>query len=132
MVLHRCSASNGVNLTEVLGPWVGHPGGISDDPSIISIRGNCNTFLYVWAKGGSVSNGAAISDGVEVSIVLMFIININSHFKPLILPDHVGIPIGETSEEEYFLLEVHYDNPTIDSGVQYETGVTIYYTRELR
>ena len=55
MVLHRCFPFNGANLTEVLGPWVGHPGGASDDPAIIGIRGYCPIFLYVWAKGGSVS-----------------------------------------------------------------------------
>ena len=54
MVLRRCFARNGANLTEVLGPWVGHPGGISDDPAITSIQRNCPTYLYVWAKGGSV------------------------------------------------------------------------------
>ena len=55
MVLHRCFPFNGANLTEVLGPWVDHPGGASDDPAIIGIRGYCPIFLYVWAKGGSVS-----------------------------------------------------------------------------
>lgn len=47
-------------------------------------------------------------------------------------PDHVGHPIGETGEDEYFMLEIHYNNPLETIGLQFPTGLEIYHTEKLR
>jgi len=47
------------------------------------------------------------------------------------LPKHVGYPIGE-NPHEYFMLEIHLDNPKTLSGVRFETGVEVLYTDKLR
>ncbi len=45
----------------------------------------------------------------------------------------MGYPIGEeTGKDEYFMLEVHYDNPQVLKNVQFRTGVDILYTDKLR
>nr|XP_018667907.1 DBH-like monooxygenase protein 1 homolog [Ciona intestinalis] len=51
---------------------------------------------------------------------------------PHILPPHVGYPLGNTSEPVYAMLEMHYDNPNLISGVSDQSGMRIYYTPELR
>jgi len=46
-------------------------------------------------------------------------------------PDHVGIPFGE-SPDEYYMTEVHYDNPEKNEGKVLESGLEVYYTDNLR
>lgn len=48
------------------------------------------------------------------------------------LPDNVGYPVGENGVHEYYMLELHYDNPEMLEGLQFETGAVIYYTDQLR
>lgn len=48
------------------------------------------------------------------------------------LPEEVGYPVGESGLHEYFIIEVHFDNPQLLSGVKVETGAVIYYTDEPR
>lgn len=50
----------------------------------------------------------------------------------MIFPEDVGFPIGETSTVQYYMVEVHYDNPDRLEGVSFETGLAMYYTTELR
>ncbi|CAG7823378.1 unnamed protein product, partial [Allacma fusca] len=50
----------------------------------------------------------------------------------LILPENIGIPLNELGSPEYFLLEVHYDNPNKLSDLNYNTGIEIYTTTNLR
>lgn len=51
----------------------------------------------------------------------------------LSLPENVGYPIGgNTTEREYYMYEIHYDNPDELEGVEFETGTIVYYTEELR
>lgn len=49
-----------------------------------------------------------------------------------VLPEEIGYPIGGHSEPEYYLFELHLNNPTELQGVELQTGVNIYYTEELR
>ncbi|CAG7826683.1 unnamed protein product [Allacma fusca] len=51
---------------------------------------------------------------------------------PLILPENIGIPLNEFGLPEYFLLEVHYDNPKKLVDLHYSTGVEVYTTPRLR
>ncbi|KAK3914348.1 MOXD1-like protein 1 [Frankliniella fusca] len=46
-------------------------------------------------------------------------------------PDHVGIPLGEGHRSTYFMLEVHYDNPSL-KRLRDNSGLKIYYTPNLR
>ncbi|XP_021961495.1 DBH-like monooxygenase protein 2 homolog [Folsomia candida] len=67
----------------------------------------CQEYLYVWAKGG----------------------------KKMTFPPNTGYPIGEeeeTDREYFYMLEVHYDNPDEIAGLRFETGVSFYYTNEIR
>ncbi|CAG7723093.1 unnamed protein product, partial [Allacma fusca] len=52
--------------------------------------------------------------------------------ETLILPENIGIPLNELGIPEYFLLEVHYDNPNNLSNLNYNTGIEIYTTTNLR
>ncbi|VVC40493.1 Copper type II, ascorbate-dependent monooxygenase-like, C-terminal,DOMON domain,Copper type II [Cinara cedri] len=45
------------------------------------------------------------------------------------LPDHIGVPI--TGRDVYYMLEVHYDNPTLRK-VMDNSGLRVYYTENLR
>ncbi|XP_054267311.1 MOXD1 homolog 1-like [Macrosteles quadrilineatus] len=47
------------------------------------------------------------------------------------LPDHVGIPIGENRRSTFFMLEIHYDNPTLKKVVD-SSGLRVFYTDKLR
>ena len=50
-----------------------------------------------------------------------------------VLPDHVGIPMGENLENPaYFMVEIHYDNPRFDQDVSDNSGIRIVYTDKLR
>lgn len=46
-------------------------------------------------------------------------------------PDIAGVPIGE-DENEYYMTEIHYDNPKMLTGVQVHSGMEMYYTDQLR
>ncbi len=49
----------------------------------------------------------------------------------MFLPEHVGYAVGEENNE-YYMLEIHYDNPTQVKNAKFETGVEIFYTDKLR
>ncbi|CAG7683164.1 unnamed protein product, partial [Allacma fusca] len=51
---------------------------------------------------------------------------------PLYLPENIGVPLNEFVLPEYFLLEIHYDNPDKLPDLNYETGVEIRTTTNLR
>jgi len=53
----------------------------------------------------------------------------------MVFPDHVGYPISEgedAGKQQYYMLEVHFDNPEQIENVQFKTGTRVYYTDELR
>ncbi|XP_078698163.1 DBH-like monooxygenase protein 1 homolog [Branchiostoma floridae x Branchiostoma belcheri] len=50
----------------------------------------------------------------------------------VIYPEHVGYPIGDEEGTGYVLMEVHYDNPQLASGISDSSGIRITYTPELR
>ncbi|RZF45944.1 hypothetical protein LSTR_LSTR008321 [Laodelphax striatellus] len=45
--------------------------------------------------------------------------------------DVVGLPLAEDNRSTYFMLEIHYDNPTF-SKVHDSSGLRLYYTENLR
>lgn len=53
----------------------------------------------------------------------------------MVFPENVGYPIGygdQEGKEAFYMLEIHYDNPDERTGVQFETGVSFFYTNETR
>ncbi|CAL8068120.1 unnamed protein product [Orchesella dallaii] len=51
--------------------------------------------------------------------------------RAIFFPEHVGLPISE-SGPEYFLLQVHYDNPNLLPNLTITVSLDIYYTSKLR
>ncbi|XP_018370412.1 PREDICTED: MOXD1 homolog 1 [Trachymyrmex cornetzi] len=47
------------------------------------------------------------------------------------MPEHVGIPIAEQSENSYYMLEVHYNNQML-KNVNDSSGVRLHLTEKLR
>lgn len=47
------------------------------------------------------------------------------------MPEHVGIPIAEHGENSYYMLEVHYNNPTMKK-VTDSSGLRLFLTEKLR
>lgn len=51
----------------------------------------------------------------------------------VLLSDHVGLPMGEDyGGANYYVLQVHYDNPKLKKGVVDSSGLRIFYTDQLR
>nr|XP_018667095.1 DBH-like monooxygenase protein 1 isoform X3 [Ciona intestinalis] len=65
---------------------------------------SCNSVVVGWAIGGG----------------------------PFTLPDHVGIPLGEPDSPTHVLMEVHYDNPNLVTGLVDNSGIRMSYTDQLR
>lgn len=47
------------------------------------------------------------------------------------MPEHVGISIAEHGENSYYMLEVHYNNPTMKKVID-SSGIRLYLTPKLR
>lgn len=101
-MLYTCDPPAG-QTTEFFEQYLNHPGGecFAQNPDIPSPY--CKSVLYIWAVGGEM----------------------------LVLPEMTGYPIGESDRQEYFMFEVHIDNPGIELGT-FETGIDIFYTKNLR
>ncbi|XP_067141854.1 DBH-like monooxygenase protein 1 homolog [Centruroides vittatus] len=46
-----------------------------------------------------------------------------------LFPDHVGVPLYGNA---YYVLEIHYDNPSFTKGIVDNSGLRLYYTPKLR
>lgn len=54
------------------------------------------------------------------------------NIQPVMYPEHVGYPFAENGTHNYYLLEVHMDNPQSLAGITFESGLEIFYTPQLR
>ncbi|KAI8484201.1 hypothetical protein Bbelb_379860 [Branchiostoma belcheri] len=52
--------------------------------------------------------------------------------SPMTYPAHVGYPVGHADGSRYVLLEQHYDNPQLVSGIRDSSGLRLTLTPELR
>lgn len=52
--------------------------------------------------------------------------------QTVIFPEHIGYPFSVDGKPNYYLLQVHYDNPNNIQGLVFETGVEFFYTPKLR
>jgi len=48
------------------------------------------------------------------------------------LPEHVGIPIGEHRNKSFYMLEVHYNNPSMRKVIGDQSGLRLYLSPKLR
>lgn len=107
MLLYECRVPDGQNADDLFGPYVGTEHGgicyIGDTPDVFE---HCiGNYIFAWAIG---SFGE-------------------------ILPDHIGVPIGEANKgASYFVLETHYDNPHLRDDLIDNSGMRFYLTDELR
>jgi hypothetical protein len=83
---------------------VDNPGEVCFGDSTVLPSQYCQQYLFVWAVGG----------------------------KTTLFPLEAGYSIGGSDEDWYYMLEVHYDNPQELAGLQFDTGVRIYHTTEIR
>ncbi|CAH1243298.1 MOXD1 [Branchiostoma lanceolatum] len=51
---------------------------------------------------------------------------------PIVYPEHVGYPISDDDDSGYVMMEMHYDNPLLASGIRDSSGIRLTYTPELR
>lgn len=51
--------------------------------------------------------------------------------EPMIMPEEAGLPLGG-SEDPYFLLQMHYDNPALHDGIVDSSGMRLYFVPTLR
>ncbi|XP_054712573.1 DBH-like monooxygenase protein 1 isoform X2 [Uloborus diversus] len=82
---------------------VSEPGHICYHPNMPDSMRKCDGVFLAWGVGGGDT----------------------------VLPEHVGIPL-EPSPSSYFMLEIHYDNPQLKSGIKDSSGLRLYYTPKLR
>lgn len=52
--------------------------------------------------------------------------------RPQFFNGNMGIPIGETNAVEYYVLQVHYDNPNSLTNITTDIQIDMYYTQNLR
>eukprot|EP00455_Lapot_gusevi_P017065 TRINITY_DN189_c0_g1_i17.p1 TRINITY_DN189_c0_g1~~TRINITY_DN189_c0_g1_i17.p1 ORF type:complete len:543 (-),score=171.13 TRINITY_DN189_c0_g1_i17:145-1773(-) len=70
----------------------------AQNPNTVSLASSCKSALFAWAGGPG-----------------------------LMMPQDVAMPIGGT-DDRFIMIEVHYDNPGLLSGVTDNSGVRIYYS----
>ncbi|XP_064118161.1 DBH-like monooxygenase protein 1 isoform X2 [Macrobrachium nipponense] len=50
-----------------------------------------------------------------------------------LFPEHVGLPLGEAyGGADYYMMQIHYDNPKLKTGVVDSSGLRLYYTDQTR
>jgi hypothetical protein len=100
--VYKCVAPPGADPHELFGKHVGGGGADCYPPPEEHVIPNqyCRGLIFGWAVAG----------------------------KPMWLPEHVGLPLAENGETEYFMYEIHYDNPEGLSGVRFTTAVEMFNT----
>ncbi|CAL8068438.1 unnamed protein product [Orchesella dallaii] len=110
LIITKCTVPSNLTAESIFEPFLNHPGEECFSPGTAAEAADaqlpskyCTDIRYGIAIGGSST----------------------------FLPEHVGIPIGE-SQNEYYLFQVHYDNPLSKPGILAQTKVNIYYSPKLR
>ncbi|CAL8068072.1 unnamed protein product [Orchesella dallaii] len=104
-VLYRCFAPPGNNPDDFFQNAVNSEGSecyLLSQPNPLPTT-YCRELVHVWGVGG----------------------------KPFFFPEHVGIPMSENGSE-YFMFQIHYDNPESLSGRRVAVAMEAYYTNSLR
>ncbi|CAL8141879.1 unnamed protein product [Orchesella dallaii] len=104
MILHRCRAPPGVSQDDFFGGPSRSEGTecyILDQPNNLPVP-YCREVIHVWGVGG----------------------------RAIFFPENVGIAMQEL-EDEYFMFQIHYDNPN-NGSVNVTVNLEAYYTDQLR
>jgi hypothetical protein len=90
--------------TALLDSLIGKPALNCEEQLVLfKLKPFCRDLLFGWGTGGGL----------------------------VLLPEHVGISV-KPNEVYYVMLEMHYDNPQEETGVQFTTGFDAYFSDELR
>ncbi|CAL8141888.1 unnamed protein product [Orchesella dallaii] len=100
-LLHRCSPPAGQDAASVFQRHVetrGEECYLLNQPAGRIPTQYCREVVHVWAVGG----------------------------KAVFFPDHVGLPLADP-QHEYYLLQMHYDNPDLVPGIEVKWALEIFY-----
>lgn len=100
---YRCKAPPGKNAEEIFGKHLGIGYDCYHDTRAFP-REYCEQFEFQWSIGG----------------------------KATLFPENIGSPIGEDPGQEFFMTEIHYDNPDSQAGISVHSGMNFYLTENLR
>ncbi|ODM94958.1 DBH-like monooxygenase protein 1 [Orchesella cincta] len=107
-IIFKCVAPADQNADDLFRPFVNHPGEncyAPSDEQELPVNNCLQHYLFVWSKGG----------------------------KRTVFPADVGYPIpDEVGVNNYYMMEVHYDNPQLEENRRFTTGARIMYTEKLR
>ncbi|CAL8068132.1 unnamed protein product [Orchesella dallaii] len=105
VLLHRCVSQPGSTTAQTLSQSSLNDGGPCYLTDAIGPPGFafCRELSVVWGVGGTA----------------------------IFFPPHVGLSMSENGEE-YFMLQVHYDNPNLLSNLRISSSIDLYYTSTLR
>ena len=53
---------------------------------------------------------------VCVCVYVLHLLTFILHIKKFVYPENVGLPIGGERNDKYLLIEIHYDNPRMETG----------------
>lgn len=106
MLLYRCFPPEGQDPAELYDRFVGGPG----EP------------CYFLAR-----HTGQIPTQYCTQVVSVFTIG----QRMTLLPDHVGLPIGDRPDE-YYVTQVHYDNPGMRDDLEFDVHMDIFYQPTLR
>ncbi|CAL8110024.1 unnamed protein product [Orchesella dallaii] len=104
--IYKCSVPEGQNPEDIFEPYLSskHPGAdcyLSAEQQKLPVFNCLGQYVFVWNKGG----------------------------KGMIFPEGVGYPFPEKlGENNYYMFEVHYDNPESLPGLTFKTGGRVVYT----
>lgn len=52
---------------------------------------------------------------------------------PIFFPEHTGLPFNmDTSQQEYYMMQLHYDNPDLIPNLTLRYSLELFYTEKLR
>ena len=60
-----------------------------------------------------------------VCLCVLHFVKINVTFKKFVYPENVALPIGGERNDKYLLIEIHYDNPRMETGNDWHTVIRI-------
>lgn len=109
MVLYECVSGTDEEFAEFLDSQ-GHQ---CFHPNMPDSMRKCEGVSIAWAVGGEVSANVSYR-----RLILTFydvVVNVHCVLKDLTFPEHVGLPL-EPAPAKYYMLEIHYDNPTRRQG----------------
>ena len=76
------------------------------------------------------SSSVRTSFVIKIHVFSLFFVPINE--KGFTFPSEAGYPMNRAGGAKFFMLETHYDNPNLQSGIVDHSGLRLFYTSQLR